>query len=251
MCQFFSLISNGKGKAYWFDAKIRKQILMGEVDYTLDGHTSIADYFGFKGRGEDRINKYEYNPLLKTFQINQLNTTDDSKQIKKFCENLDFKRVVPELIIKPIVHPFQKNRKRITQKDIELLKKWALVRNSDWDSIENSIWNSIGDSVGILARASVTNSVWDSVWASVQDSIRDSVQDSVEDSVKNSIWDSVWDSVGAYTFSFFKFPRKKNPFQPCIDLWERGLLPSFDGEIWRLHGGKKGKILWEDKLNEQ
>jgi len=25
----------------------------------------------------------------------------------------------------------------------------------------------------------------------------------------------------------------------------RGLVPSFDNKVWRLHGGKKGKILKE------
>ena len=246
MCQFFSLISDGKGKAYYFDAKVRKQILMGKIDYMLDSHTSIADYFGFTSKKEDEVNKYEYNPLLKKFQI-ELHTTDDSKQIKKFCKKLDFKTIVPELIIKPIVHPFQRDRKSVTPRDIELLKKWASIEDSVWASAEDLIWDSVGDSVGILVRASIRDSTWNPIWNSIENSIGDSIQDSIKD----LIWNSVWDSVGAYTFSFFKFPRKKNPFQSCIDLWEKGLLPSFDGETWRLHGGKKGKILWESKLNEQ
>ena len=63
-----------------------------------------------------------------------------------------------------------------------------------------------------------------------------------------SVWDSVWDSVrasvGAYTGSFFvipnwkyvKHPKGKYPFEPCVKLWEQGLVPSFDGTTWRLHG---------------
>ena len=55
----------------------------------------------------------------------------------------------------------------------------------------------------------------------------------------------------AYTSSYFNIKQweyvehKKgaNPFQSAIDLWERGLVPSFDGKLWRLHG-KDGKILW-------
>jgi len=27
-----------------------------------------------------------------------------------------------------------------------------------------------------------------------------------------------------------------------------GLIPSFDGKKWRLHGGKKAEILWEGTL---
>ncbi|TRZ48336.1 MAG: hypothetical protein D4S01_10535 [Dehalococcoidia bacterium] len=63
----------------------------------------------------------------------------------------------------------------------------------------------------------------------------------------------MWDSVWAYLSSFFtlknwkciKHKQGENPFQPCIDLWMRGLVPSFDNKVWRLHGGKKGKILKE------
>jgi len=85
---------------------------------------------------------------------------------------------------------------------------------------------------------------------------------SVRDSVGNSVWNSVRESVRAYISSLFPnikewkhIDHKKgvNPFQPCIDLWHRGFVPSFDGEIWRLHSGKKAEIVFEihkDKLRE-
>jgi len=40
-------------------------------------------------------------------------------------------------------------------------------------------------------------------------------------------------------------PEGINPFQPCIDLWERGLVPSFDGKTWRLHSGSEAKVVYE------
>lgn len=75
-------------------------------------------------------------------------------------------------------------------------------------------------------------------------------------SVWDSVWDSVGDSVGAYAGSFFRFPRKAwkhterikgsdYPFQSAVTLWNKGLVPSFDGKLWRLHGGKGGGILWK------
>ena len=99
MCEFFSLCSAGDGKALYFDAIIRKRILSGELKYDTDSHTSIAHYFGFMGNKEDNLNKYEYNVLTKKFRINHLVGNDDSKEIRRFCENLDFKTVVPELIV--------------------------------------------------------------------------------------------------------------------------------------------------------
>ena len=225
MCKFFSSVSDGKGKFMYFDSKLRKKCLSGKLNYEPDSHTSIADYFGYKGVREDVLNKYEYNPLTKVFEIDQLNTKDDSGQIKEICLNLDFKKIIPELIIKEIVNPLELGTAKVYKKDIELLKKWA------------------------------------SVWASVGGSVRDSVRDSVWASVRDSVWDSVGDSVGAsvwaYTSSFFNLEKWKyiehkkgvNPFQSAIDLWERGLVPSFDGKLWRLHG-KGGKILWEGKVVE-
>ena len=60
MCNFFSLVSDGKGKIMYFDYKIRKQIIAGKSNYeNTDSHTSIADYYGYKGSGEDTLNKYE------------------------------------------------------------------------------------------------------------------------------------------------------------------------------------------------
>ena len=82
---------------------------------------------------------------------------------------------------------------------------------------------------------------------------------SVRDSVRDSVGDSIWDSVGAYTGSFFRIPvwkyvkhsKGKYPYQPLVSLWNAGLVPSFDGTTWRLHGGPKAKVLFTitaDKL---
>src|ERR1035437_8147049 len=63
---------------------------------------------------------------------------------------------------------------------------------------------------------------------------------SVGDSVRASVRASVW----AYTGSFFnipvwkytKNPKGKYPYQSLVTLWLTGLVPSFDGTMWRLHG---------------
>ena len=165
------------------------------------------------------------------------------------------------LIKKPIVHPFRdiKPPKKITKKHFDLLKAWASVRASVRDSVEDSVEDSVWDSVGASVRANVGDGVWDSMWDSVGDNVRDSVWVSVGNSVKNSVWVSVGGSVGAYVGSFFNLPRsawkytekikiKGYPFQSAVDLWMMGLIPSFDGKTWRLHGGKKAKILWKGQI---
>jgi hypothetical protein len=105
------------------------------------------------------------------------------------------------------------------------------------------VWDSVGDSV------------WDSVWASVWASVGDSVGASVGDSVGDSVWDSVGDSVWAYIGSLFlNIERWKYithepgtyPFAPAANLWRMGLVPSFDGKVWRLHAGPDGKEVWKE-----
>ena len=189
MCEFFSLCSVGDGKALYFDAIIRNSILSGELNYTTDSHTSIAHYVGFKGKKEDNLNKYEYNVFTRKFNVNYLGAKDDSKEVEIFCNNLDFKTVVPELIIKPIIHPFKDRQcTQVTDEDIQTLRQWILI------------------------------------WASVRA--------------------SVGDSVNAYLSSFFDIKYGYN-FTSLVKLWEKGLIPSFDMKVWRLHGAG-GRVVWKE-----
>ena len=79
-------------------------------------------------------------------------------------------------------------------------------------------------------------------WASVEASVRASVEASVGDSVRAS----VEASVGAYVSSYFSIDYKFD-FSSAIKLWEKGIVPSFNGKVWRLHG-KDGKVIWEGKI---
>ena len=120
------------------------------------------------------------------------------------------------------VNPLKLNKPFDKEKALKLLE--------EWDSMRDSV------------RASVGASVRDSAWASVWDSVLDSV------------WDSVGDSVRAYTSSLFPSIKKwkyknheegVNPFQSGIDLWNMGLVPSFDGAVWRLHKGEYAEVVLE------
>ena len=145
MCNFFSFISDGQGNIKYFNAEMRRQIIAGEYDYDMDSHTSICDYHRLN---EDNCNKYEFNPLTREFTIDQINNrVDDSERIKGKMQRFDFKKVVPELVVKPIVSPFDVGPVTPTDDDIELLKQWATVRGSVMYSVWDSDWVAIVDSV--------------------------------------------------------------------------------------------------------
>ena len=237
MCRFFSFCSD-EGKPLFFNAEQRKKILenIGEfenLNYSPDSHTSIAHYYGYLRKKEDLLGKYEYNPLIEQFTVDYVGKIDNSKEMERWVKNLDFKSIIPELIVKPIVNPFTIEPIKIRKEQIKLLKQWASI----WASIWDSIWKSIRDSVG----ASVRDSVWDSIRASIWDSAKDSVKASIWDSV----WDSVWASVGAYCSSFFNI-KFDYDFSSVIKLWEQGLVPCTDGEFWYLIS--KNGIEWKGKI---
>ena len=161
------------------------------------------------------------------------------------------------------IHPLHGNPRKPQKQDINNLILWASVMASVRASVWDSVWDSVGDSVWASVWASVGNSVRDSVGASVRSSVwasvRDSVMDSVGASVGAPVRSSVWDSVVAYMSGLFpnidewkyiKHEKGINPFKPCIDLWYRGFIPSFDGTTWRLHSGKYGATVFEIKKSD-
>jgi hypothetical protein len=234
MCKAFSCIVTEDCHARW--------------KFGVDGHEDIVQAFGLKDDGVSfaRVEIAPANGLYLTpdewvFKIDEQSKPkwwNPAHEAEARGAWTDWKKRLDKILIyKPIIHPFRDIAppKKITKKHLAQLKQWASVRASVWASV----WDSVGDGVWASVRASVRDGVWDSVWDSVGASVRD--------------------SVGAYTGTFFKLPLKSwlytenikakgYPFQPAADLWGMGLIPSFDGKKWRLHGGPKGKVLWEGEL---
>jgi hypothetical protein len=190
MCNFFTFCSDPTKpipeRFLYFDWPYRQKIIAGELKYEADSHTSIADFYGYKGVAEDTLNKYEYNPLLARFKVDQINNkVNDAPEAEAWVRALDLKKVIAPLVIKPIINPFKMAPPEITPEVLALLRQWASVRAS------------------------------------------------------------VRDSVGVYLSSFFSITYKLD-FSPAVKLWEMGLVPSFDGKKWRLHGKEKADILWKE-----
>ena len=255
MCQFFSFVTNpvdNPGWYYYFDWQYRKANL---DDEGVDSHSHICAHFNLD---EDRCNKYEFNPLTNKFEIDMINSErNDSEAAEKWVKRLDFKTVVEPLIVKPIVNPLELPKvEQVTDEQIGWLKDWSSVKDSVWAlvgasvraSVGASVRASVGNSVGASVRASVGNSVWnsvgDSVWDSVWDSVGASVRNLVGASVGDSVGASVWASVWAYVSTFFAIDHKHD-YSSAMKLWEAGLVPSFDGTMWRLHSGTKADVVYE------
>jgi hypothetical protein len=258
MCQAFSCIVTRSGKCYWKTG--------------LDSHDSIVSEFNLRDDTTDEeemgIAKIEIIPATKIKypylypELKWKLKIDENKVptwvLQKHKDSAwaawqNWKDEVYQFDYKALrkpINPFTLKASEPQEIDIDNLLKWDSV----WASVGASVWASVRDSVWASVRDSVGDSVRDSVWDSVWDSVKASVWASVSDSVGASVWDSVRDSVGAYTGSNFpnikqweyvKHTEGQYPYQPCVDLWLKGFIPSFDSKIWRLHSGKNAKIVFE------
>jgi hypothetical protein len=253
MCKAFSCLFTKSGDVLWKFAVDSHEDLIREYKLSDDGRKQDFVRIEIPPKNGDYLNPDEW-----IFKVDQEKTPDWFK--REFAEMESRKihaawlkklrKILPE---QDLVHPFRdiEPPKKITKRHLALLRVWASV----WASVRASVWTSVGDSI----LASVGDSFLASVWTSVGDSILASVWDSVRASVWDSVRASVGDSVRAYYGSLFALPRSAwkytdkikttgYPFQPAVDLWKLGLVPSFDGKEWRLHGGKDGKVLWQGKI---
>jgi hypothetical protein len=250
MCKAASFIVNREYKVFFHP--------------TQDSHQQIIDYHKLH-EGNNRINFVPVEitppnnnlslPFKKWEFATDLTETPDwydatraekavRAELPEWFKKLDGVRL--QEAFKPI-NPFKIRAKKLSKKHKLALKEWNSVENSVGGSVRNSVGNSVGDSV----RGSVRNSVGDSVGDSVRDSVWNSVGDSVRDSVRDSVWNSVWNSVWGYTGSLFpnikkwKYTDKDNPWNCIRTLWLDGYVPSYDGKVWKLHAGKKAKVVFE------
>ncbi len=286
MCKAFSCIVMRNGKVYW-EAGVDSH---DELIYKFKVRDDTTDTEEISHAKVEIIpnNKEKYPYLYPEkdwkFQVDErvrpswLLPTHEKTAWDAF---LEWKQIIYRFNIIEARKPFNPLFKiqEPTSEDIVSLKRWASVgasvgdsvRASVGDSVRASVWDSVRASVGDSVRDSVWDSVRASVWASVRDSVGDSVRDSVWASVGDSVWDSVgasvWASVrdsvgasvGAYigslfpeikTWRYYEGEEKDYPYQSCVDLWKRGFVPSFDGKMWRLHSGKKAKIVYQISKEE-
>jgi hypothetical protein len=239
MCKAFSLLITKRNKVYW-KAGVNSHEDLRELfkkDKDLKDNTDAPN--NTFARIEINPNNGNYlEPDKWVYKIDQsiipnwLNKTHEKLAFKALE---DWKKEVYTFNVQEAIKPIQpflrKAPSKITKVHLEALKEWGLVRG--------------------LVR--------DSVWDSVRDSVRDSVGDSVWDSVRDLVLGHIgslfpnikkWKYVNNRKSPFQKI--KGYPFRSAVKLWKLGLVPSYDGKVWRLHGSPKGDgrivTLWEGKI---
>lgn len=89
MCEFFSFVTDEKGNKYYFNDGQRNTICKDQK-YDPDSHTSITDYYGFIGKKEDLLNKYEYDVIEQILKKDTIIFDEDQDKLLEWCKSLDF-----------------------------------------------------------------------------------------------------------------------------------------------------------------
>lgn len=150
------------------------------------------------------------------------------------------------------IRPFMIDPPRPGEEQIAQLEKWTEVRTSVLDLVRQPVDDSLGWSVwdAVMARISqsVGHSIWDAVWDAVEAELPATTRiASVKATLSISVTNSLWVYVGSLFLPALPGEKQEvmRQFQPCVELWTAGFVPSFDGKIWRLHGGPAAQILYE------
>lgn len=140
----------------------------------------------------------------------------------------------------PLTNKFEIDMINSERNDSEAAEKW--VKRLDFKTVvEPLIVKPIVNPLELPKVEQVTDEQidWLKSWASVRD----------------SVWAlagaSVWASVWAYVSTFFAIDHKHD-YSSAMKLWEAGLVPSFDGKVWRLHSGTKEDVVygWTPEVQE-
>ena len=223
-----------------FDTNIEKSCSRGFYAMDIDGipcswggeekHIIVEVEVGGRSVEIDKYKRrFEEQTILRILEKEEIISLAKSKE-----KELEYK--LSEVLFP--VNPLLLKKKKLTEKHIELLKKWASVIDSVWLSVVNSIRDSKVDPMPDTLVDSVLYLLWDIMW----------------DSMKASHIYSVKASIGAYISSLFPMVKKwkyfehvNDPFRSAIDLWNDGFIPVSNDRIWMLCQRKNAKIVYKLK----
>ena len=216
MCKAFSCIVMKNGDVKW--------------KFGMDSHDKILKYFGISDNDDPEFHEMKFARVEITPNNGNYLFPDEwglkideriipvwfteSYEIFAFDAHKKWLKELDKILIrKKIINPFiDFHRIDVTKEELKLLKEWNSVRDSVWDFAGTSVWASVRDSIWVY-YGSFFN-LEPEQWLNCEN---------------------------------IKF--EKYPFECVVKLWENGLVPSFDGKIWILHG-HEGKIIWKGTIED-
>ncbi len=209
MCNFFSFLSDGDHKLYYFSAADRRKRVKfrdGQSVQSYDSHTSIALYYGLN---EDDWSKAEYNPFTDKLTIDQQHTTWDEDKVRGMLTGVDWRGLCGDL---EGVRAFLRELKDITwfQPDgtltdgagIRVFETWAAARAAAWDAARDAARDAAVDAAWDAALDAAWDAALDAAWAAAWAAARDAAWAAAwdaawaaaRDAAVDAAWDAAWDA---------------------------------------------------------
>jgi hypothetical protein len=247
----FKFLLDIKGNFFHVEGDLReKNVRRFFSDEEKNDSTSWLEKH-FKKEEKD-LRVYQYNPLSKKLIL----IKDNNEVVKKWCEELDWKKIYPRLIIKDVVNPFKVEKRTPNEDDISNLKKWAKTRESllnplvdknvVYDANEKAIDHYINSSNKFHLVGNINTDEWFTVTSAITSNFSHKEWSELS-SIFDSFEDSLYDYTNVYATYFFDF-KFNYDYSSFHNLWNKGLVPSYDGTKWRLHSGEKAEIVWEGEI---
>ena len=242
MSNFFSFAWDGKDKFLYADYKIRKELIKNKSDDDPDSFKWLMTYFCIKQSKQKKWSFCNFDPITKKFDILVKIDNHNYQIAENWVKNINFKYIVPELIIKNIIDPLNNCIKPLPNEYIILLKEWSNIDRFAYISSYNYIMKYVGKYI--------YNYINDCIWSYCGNHIMNAICFSVPPCMMNSyLYNSMVNSLVVYGASFFDI-KYNFDFSPLLKLYNAGFVPSFDGVKWRLHSGLEGTIIFEINKNK-
>jgi len=150
--------------------------------------------------------------------------------MERWVRDLNFKSIVPELIIKPIINPYKIDPPKDLTEAKKLLKEWI------------SIWELIGpwENFCLSNATLIDTSIWDFISYTIWKFLGGRDIASSNNFYNLPIW--------IYCFSFLDLDKHKNNFSAFTKLWGTGLVPCLDNKGHWYLASKSGIKLKEYEI---
>lgn len=229
MCMFFSFLTDGEKKIYYFTPEQRKAHVTyrnGQKISNYDSHTAIANFYGLR---EDDWSRGEYNPYTNSLVIDQQHTTWDDAKVCKMLDAVDWHGLCGDLDgarkfiagIKEI--PYLRPDGTLTERDkIKLFDTRDAARISSMGS-GDVVWGIARNAAIAAAIAESRDAAMGVAWSVARDVAKDTVWNIARDAALDVAMDAVLFVCVLYVCDGLDIDEKHREHAKLrMDVWKHG-----------------------------
>ena len=246
MCNFFSFLTDGNRRIYYFDGNQRRRHVTfrdGQSVPSYDSHTSIARFYGLN---EDDWSKGEYNPFTDKLVLDQQNTTWDENKVRGMLSDVDWHTICGDL---EGARAFLRELREIpwfrpdgTLKDGDGIRvfetkeaAWNAARNAARSAARDAARSAAWDAARDAARDAAWDAAWNAAWSAAWDAARAAAWDAARDATRDAARDAALYICVSYVCSGLPInPKHIDHIRKRMDVWRHGygVLCDVDGVLY-------------------